>query len=63
VIEIDQVHKLGDVMLAWSYPSSDYDTDRSHMQILMIYKVGFDRNYYTLAFILLIRIVLCAKFP
>ena len=50
-------------MLAWPYPTSDPDTDRSHMQVLVIYKLGFNRNYYTFASILLIRIVLCGKFP
>jgi len=34
----------------------------SHMQILIIYKLGFNQNYYTFAWILLIKIVLCSKF-
>ena len=33
------------------------------MQTLIIYKLGFNENYYTFTFILLIKIVLCSKFP
>ena len=35
----------------------------SHLQTLMIYKLGFNQNYYTIALLLLIKIVLCSKFP
>ena len=35
----------------------------SHMQTLMIDKLGFEQNYYTSTLILLIKIVLCSKFP
>jgi len=39
------------------------DAGEFHMQTLMIHQLGFDQNYYTLTFILLIKIVLCSKFP
>ena len=35
----------------------------SHKQTLMVYKIDFNQNYYTFAFILLIKIVLCSEFP
>ena len=35
----------------------------SHMQTLIIYKLGFNQNYYTFTLMLLIKIVLCIKFP
>ena len=35
---------------------------RSHVETLIIYKLGFSQNYYTFAFILLTQIVLCSKF-
>ena len=35
---------------------------RSHAEALIIYKLGFDQNYHTLALILPIKIVLCSKF-
>ena len=38
-------------------------TTESHMQTLIIYKLGFNQNYYTFTLILLIKIVLCSKFP
>jgi len=34
-----------------------------HMQTLIIYKHDFNQNYYTVTLILLIKIVLCSKFP
>jgi len=34
----------------------------SHVETLVIYKLGFDPNYYTFALILLIKIVMCSKF-
>ena len=34
-----------------------------HMQTLIIYKLGFNQNYYTFTLILLIKIVLYSKFP
>ena len=37
--------------------------DRSHLQTLVIYKLGYDKDYYTLILILLTKIVLCSKFP
>ena len=30
---------------------------------IMIYKLGFNQNYYTFTLILLIKIVVCSKFP
>ena len=36
---------------------------RSHMQTRIIYKLGFNQNYYTFTLILLIKIVMCSKFP
>ena len=33
-----------------------------HVQTLIIYKLGFNQNYYTVALTLLIKIVLCGKF-
>ena len=33
------------------------------MQTLIIYKLGFNQNYYTFTLILLIQIVMCSKFP
>ena len=35
----------------------------SHMQTHTIYKLGFNQNYYTFTFLLLIKIVMCSKFP
>ena len=35
----------------------------SHMQTLIIYKLGFNQNYYTLTLILLMKIVLRSKLP
>ena len=34
-----------------------------YLQALMIHKLGFNQNYNTLTLILLIKIVLCSKFP
>jgi len=34
-----------------------------HVETLIIHKLGFNQNYYTFALILLIKIVLCSKFP
>ena len=34
----------------------------SHVKTLVMYKVGFNQNYYTFALILLAKIVLCSKF-
>ena len=36
--------------------------DGFHVETLIIYKLGFNQNYYTFALILLIKIVLCSKF-
>ena len=36
--------------------------DGFHLETLIIYKLGFNQNYYTFAFILLITIVLCSQF-
>jgi hypothetical protein len=36
---------------------------RSHVETLIIYKLGSNQNYYTFPLTLLIRIVLCSKFP
>jgi len=36
---------------------------QSHLQILVIYKLGFGQNFYTFTLILLVRIVLCSEFP
>ena len=36
---------------------------KTHVETLMIYKLGFNQNYYTFTLILLIKIVLCSKFP
>ena len=33
-----------------------------HMQTLLIYKLGFNQNYYTSTLMSLIRIVMCSKF-
>ena len=33
-----------------------------HMQTLIIYKLGFNENYYTFAVILHVKIVTCSKF-
>ena len=35
----------------------------SHMQTLILYNLGFNKNYYTLTSILLIKIVMRSKFP
>ena len=35
----------------------------SHMQTLIIDKLGFNQIYHTFTLILLIKIVLCSKFP
>ena len=35
---------------------------RTHLQTLIIYKLGFNQNYYTFTLMLLIKIVLCSKF-
>ena len=49
------------------YPTLPYppqvERGRLHMQTLVIYKLGFNQNYYTFTSILLIKIVLCSKFP
>ena len=34
-----------------------------HVETLIIYNLGFNQNYYTFVLILLIKIVLCSKFP
>jgi hypothetical protein len=34
-----------------------------HMQTLIIYKLGFNQNYYTISLTLLIKIVMCSKVP
>ena len=39
------------------------DLNRSHMQPLMIHKLGFNQNYYTLTLILLIKIVPRSRLP
>jgi len=44
-------------------PPTPTPTTGSHMQTLIIYKLGFNQNHYTFTFILLIRIVLCSKCP
>ena len=36
---------------------------KSHVQPIMIHKLGFDQNYYTSALIFLIKIVMCGSFP
>ena len=33
---------------------------KSHVETLVIYELGFNQTYYTYAFILLIKIVLCS---
>ena len=33
-----------------------------HLETLIIYKLGFNQNYYTFTSILLIKIVLCSNF-
>jgi len=33
------------------------------VQTLIFYKLGFNQNYYTFSSILLIKMVLCSKFP
>ena len=35
----------------------------SHLQTLIIYKLGFNQNNYSFTPILLIKIVLCREFP
>ena len=37
--------------------------DAIHLQTPIIYRLGFDQNYYKLTLILLVKIVLCGKFP
>ena len=34
-----------------------------HLQTLIIYKLGFNQNYFTFTQMLLIKIVLCSRFP
>ena len=36
---------------------------RLHMQTLIVYRLGFNQNYYTFTLILIINIVLCGKLP
>ena len=48
----------GEAVDFWRCP-----TCRSRMQPLMIYKLGFDQDYYTLTLISLIKIGLCSKCP
>jgi len=38
-------------------------TPESHVETLIIYKLGFVQNYYTFALILLIKIVMCKNNP
>ena len=35
----------------------------SHMQTLMIHKLGFNQIYHTFTLMLLIKIVLCGEYP
>ena len=35
----------------------------THMQTPVIHKLGFNQNYYTFAVALLLKIVMCCKFP
>jgi len=44
-------------------PAQPCPRGESHMQTLIFYQLGFNQNYYTFALILLIKIVLCSKFP
>ena len=37
--------------------------ERNHLQTLIIYKLGFNPDRYTLTVILLAKIVLCGRFP
>jgi hypothetical protein len=39
------------------------EAGRTHMQTLIIYKLGFNQIYYTLTIILLMNIALCSNFP
>jgi len=34
-----------------------------HVETLMVYKLGFNQNYFTFSLILLIKLVLCGNFP
>jgi hypothetical protein len=40
----------------------DLGYPQSHLQTLIIHKLGFNQNYYTPSLILLTNIVLCGKF-
>ena len=43
-------------------PLSPVERRRAHVETPMIYELGFNQNFYTLALILLIKIVMCSKF-
>jgi len=51
------------IMGARSVDCVQIGTTESHMQTPIIYKLGFNQNYYTFTLMLLIKIVLCSKFP
>ena len=36
---------------------------RFHVKTVIIYKLGFNENYYTFTSILLAKIVMCSNFP
>ena len=36
---------------------------RTHLQALIIYKLGFNQNYHTFTLVLLMKIDLCSKLP
>ena len=38
------------------------EVDRFHVRTLVIYKLGFDQNYYTFTLVLLIKIVMRSTF-
>ena len=44
-------------------PLAALEPGQSHLQTLVIYKLGFSQDYYIFTLILLIKIVLCSKFP
>ena len=37
--------------------------EQSHVETLIIHKLGFNQNHYTFTLILLMNIVMCRKFP
>jgi len=45
------------------FPSRSAVVGGFHVETLIIYKLGFNQNYYTFALILLTKIVMCSKFP